>query len=166
MTILGATGSIGTSTLDILRQEPARYRVEAVTARSNAAAGARIARDTGARFAAVADESAYRDLKDALAGTGIETAAGAAAIVEAARRPADLVMAAIAGASGLEPTLAALEQGRTVAIANKECLVCAGALFMRVAAAAGATLLPVDSEHNAVFQALGAGNTMTSGASS
>jgi 1-deoxy-D-xylulose-5-phosphate reductoisomerase len=131
--------------------------VEAVTARGNAAALAGVARDLGARFAAIADESAFRDLKDALSGTGIEAAAGAAALVEAARRPADIVVAAISGASGLEPTLAALGAGRTVALANKECLVCAGSLFMRTAAARGSTVLPVDSEHNAIFQALGAG---------
>ncbi len=158
VTILGSTGSIGASTVDILKQEPELYRVEAVTARGNAIALARVARETRARFAAVADEAAYGELKGALAGTGIEVAAGPQAVVEAARRPADLVMAAIAGASGLEPTLAALGQGRTVALANKECLVCAGALFMRVAGAAGATVLPVDSEHNAIFQALSAGH--------
>ena len=157
VTILGATGSVGASTAEILRGEPELYRVEAVTARGNAAALAQVARELGARFAAVADEGAYGDLKEALAGTGIEAAAGAAAIVEAALRPADIVLGAISGASGLEPTLAALGQGRTVALANKECLVSAGALFMRTAAAAGATVLPVDSEHNAIFQALGAG---------
>lgn len=157
ITILGATGSVGASTVEILKQQGALYRVEAVTARSNAAALARLARELGARFAAVSDDSAYRDLKDMLAGSGIEAASGPAAVVEAALRPADLVMAAISGASGLEPTLAALGRGRTVALANKECLVSAGALFMRVAAAAGATVLPVDSEHNAVFQALCAG---------
>ena len=157
VTILGATGSVGASTVEILKQQPALYRVEAVTARGNAVALARIARELGARFAAIADESAYGALKEALGATGIEAAAGPAAVVEAARRPADLIMAAISGASGLEPTLAALGQGRTVALANKECLVCAGALFMRRAASAGATVLPVDSEHNAVFQALGAG---------
>jgi 1-deoxy-D-xylulose-5-phosphate reductoisomerase len=157
VTILGATGSVGASTAEILKGEPALYRVEAVTARGNAAALARVARELGARFAAIADESAYRDLKKDLAGTGIEAAAGPAAIVEAAGRPADIVLAAISGAAGLEPTLAALGQGRIVALANKECLVSAGSLFMRAAAAAGATVLPVDSEHNAIFQALGAG---------
>ena len=95
----------------------------------------RLAREFGARFAAVADPDAYGELKDALAGTGIEAAAGADAVVEAARRPADWVIGAITGAAGLEPTLAAVERGATVALANKECLVCAGALFMRRAAA-------------------------------
>jgi 1-deoxy-D-xylulose-5-phosphate reductoisomerase len=157
VTLLGATGSIGTSTVDLLRQEGSRYRVEAVTAHRNGAALARLARELGASFAAVADPEAYSELKAELAGTRIEAAAGADAIVEAAQRPADWVMAAITGAASLRPTLAAAERGATVALANKECLVCAGALFMRRAAAAGANVLPVDSEHNAVFQALGAG---------
>jgi 1-deoxy-D-xylulose-5-phosphate reductoisomerase len=157
VTLLGATGSIGTSTVDLLRQEAARYRVEAVTARRNAAALARLARELGASFAAVADPDAYAELKAELSGSGIEAAAGPAAVVEAAQRPADWVMAAITGATSLQPTLAAAERGATVALANKECLVCAGALFMRRAAAAGARILPVDSEHNAIFQALGAG---------
>src|SRR5271169_2900756 len=157
VTLLGATGSIGKSTVDLLRQEAERYRVEAVTAHRDAAALARLARELGARFAAVADPAAYAELKAELSGSGIEAAAGTAAIVEAAQRPADWVMAAITGAASLAPTLAAAERGATVALANKECLVCAGALFMRRAAAAGATVLPVDSEHNAIFQALGAG---------
>jgi 1-deoxy-D-xylulose-5-phosphate reductoisomerase len=157
VTLLGATGSIGSSTVDLLRQEPGRYRVEAVTAHRNAVALARLAREFGARFAAVADPAAYDALKDALSGSGIEAGAGAEAVVEAAQRPADWVMAAITGATSLRPTLAAAKRGATVALANKECLVCAGALFMRQAAAAGACVLPVDSEHNAIFQALGAG---------
>ena len=157
VTLLGATGSIGSSTIDLLRQEPARYQVEAVTADRNAAALARLARELGARFAVVADPAAYGELKAALSGSNIEVAAGPDAIVEAAQRPADWVMAAITGAASLKPTLAAAERGASVALANKECLVCAGALFMRKAAAAGATVLPVDSEHNAIFQALGAG---------
>jgi 1-deoxy-D-xylulose-5-phosphate reductoisomerase len=157
VTLLGATGSIGSSTADLLRQESGRYRVEAVTAHSNAKALAQLARELNARFAAVADPQAYSELKAELSGSGIEAAAGGAAIVEAAQRPADWVMAAITGATSLKPTLAAAERGATVALANKECLVCAGALFMRRAAAAGATVLPVDSEHNAIFQALGAG---------
>src|SRR5713226_9698681 len=157
VTILGATGSIGASTIDLLKRNPSRYRVEAVSANRNGRALARIARELDARFAAVADEGAYRDLKEDLAGSGIEAAAGPRAMIEAARRPADWVMAAIAGATGLEPTLAAVERGATVALANKECLVCAGALFMRRAAQKGTTVLPVDSEHNALFQALGAG---------
>ena len=157
VTLLGATGSIGASTIDLLRQEAGRYQVEAVTADRNAVALARLARELGARFAVVADPEAYGELKAELAGSNIEAAAGPDAIVEAARRPADWVMAAITGAASLRPTLAAAERGATVALANKECLVCAGALFMRKAAAAGANVLPVDSEHNAIFQALGAG---------
>jgi 1-deoxy-D-xylulose-5-phosphate reductoisomerase len=157
ITILGATGSIGTSTLDLVKREPERYRVTAISARRNAAALAKAARETGAELAVVADPSAYADLKEALSGTGIEAAAGEEALLESAQRPADWVMAAISGAIGLKPTLAAIERGATVALANKECLVCAGSLFMRRAAATGATVLPVDSEHNAIFQALGAG---------
>jgi 1-deoxy-D-xylulose-5-phosphate reductoisomerase len=157
ISILGATGSIGSSTIDLIKRNPARYRVEAMTARRNAAALAQIARDVGARFAVVADPAAYGELKDALGSSGIEPAAGEAALTEAAQRPADWVMAAISGAAGLKPTLAAIERGATVALANKECLVCAGALFMRRAASTGATVLPVDSEHNALFQAMGAG---------
>ncbi len=157
VTLLGATGSIGSSTIDLLRRDPARYQVEAVTAHRNGAALARLARELGARFAAVADPDAYGELKAALSGSRIEAAAGPAALVEAAERPAEWVMAAITGAASLKPTLVAAERGATVALANKECLVCAGALFMRRAAAAGATVLPVDSEHNAIFQALSAG---------
>ena len=157
ITLLGATGSIGTSTVDLIRRGGARYRVEAVTAHRNGTALGRLARELGARFAVVGDPAAYSDLKNALAGTNIETASGEAALVEAAERPADWVMAAISGAIGLRSTVAAAKRGATVALANKECLVCAGAMFMRTAAAHGATVLPVDSEHNAVFQALSAG---------
>jgi 1-deoxy-D-xylulose-5-phosphate reductoisomerase len=157
VTLLGATGSIGASTIDLIKREPGRYRVEAVTANKNAAALAALARELHAGFAAVGDPAAYRELKDALAGTGIAVAAGENALIEAAQRPAQWVIAAITGAAGLKPTLAAAERGVMVAIANKECLVCAGGLFMRRAAAAGATVLPVDSEHNALFQAMGAG---------
>ena len=157
VTILGATGSIGTSTVDLIKRNRDHYRVEAVTAGRNAGPLAEIAREVGARLAVIADPTAYADLKSALAGTGIEAAAGEAGLVEAAERDADWVMAAISGAVGLKPTLAAIERGATVALANKECLVCAGGLFMRRAASVGATVLPVDSEHNAVFQALGAG---------
>lgn len=157
VTLLGATGSIGASTIDLLKRENGRYRIEAVTAHRNAALLARLARELGARYAAVADPQAYRELKESLAGSGVEAGAGESGLMEAALRPADWVMAAISGSTGLRPTLAAAERGATVALANKECLVCAGALFMRRAAAAGAAILPVDSEHNAVFQALSAG---------
>jgi 1-deoxy-D-xylulose-5-phosphate reductoisomerase len=157
VTILGATGSVGTSTVDLLRRDRARYRVEALSANKRAGALAQLAQDLGARFAAVADPGAYRDLKDGLGASRIEAAAGEDAVIEAARRPADWVMAAVSGATGLRATMAAVERGATVALANKECLVCAGALFMRRVAETKATLLPVDSEHNAVFQALSAG---------
>jgi 1-deoxy-D-xylulose-5-phosphate reductoisomerase len=157
VTLLGATGSIGSSTIDLLRRDPGRYRVEALTAHRNGAALARLARELGARFAAVGDPDSYAELKAGLSGSRIEAGAGPEALVEAAERPAEWVMAAITGAASLKPTLAAAERGATVALANKECLVCAGALFMRRAAAAGATVLPVDSEHNAIFQALSAG---------
>ena len=157
VTLLGATGSIGASTIDLIRRNPARYRVEAVSANRKATELAVLARETGARFAAVGDHAAYRDLKDALSGTSIEAAAGEGALIEAASRPADWVIGAITGSAGLKPTLAAAERGAIVALANKECLVCAGDLFMRRAAACGATVLPVDSEHNALFQAMSAG---------
>ena len=157
ITILGATGSIGASTVDLIKRAPERYAVAAITARRNASALAEIARAVGAELAVVADPAAYAELKEALAGSGVEAAAGDEALNEAAMRPADWVMAAISGAIGLKPTMAAVERGATVALANKECLVCAGSLFMRRAATTGATVLPVDSEHNAVFQALGAG---------
>jgi 1-deoxy-D-xylulose-5-phosphate reductoisomerase len=158
ITILGATGSVGSSTIDLIKRAPQRYRVEALSARRNVGKLAQIAREVQARVAVVADPTAYAELKDALSGSGIEAAAGEDALIEAAQRPADWVMAAISGAIGLKPTLAAIARGSTVALANKECLVCAGAMFMRSAAKAGATVLPVDSEHNAVFQALGSGN--------
>jgi 1-deoxy-D-xylulose-5-phosphate reductoisomerase len=157
ITLLGATGSIGNSTVDLIQAQRDRFRVEAVTAQRKAGPLAQLAKDLGAKFAAIADPESYRELADVLAGTGIEAAAGPEALVEAARRPADWVMAAITGAAGLRPALAAVERGATVALANKECLVCAGTLFMRRAAETGATVLPVDSEHNAIFQALSAG---------
>ncbi len=157
VTILGATGSIGSSTVDLLKRQPERFSVEALTAHKNGVALAQLARELGARFAAVADPSAYNELKSELSGTGIEAAAGTDAVVEAARRPADWVIGAITGAAGLEPALAAIERGATLALANKECLVCAGTLFMRRAKEMNAQVLPVDSEHNALFQAMTAG---------
>ena len=154
VTLLGATGSVGASTVDLLKRERKRFRVEAVCANKSAAALAALARELGARFAAVGDPTAYGELKAALAGTGIEVAAGESGLVEAAERPAEWVIGAITGAAGLKPTLAAAERGAIIALANKETLVCAGGLFMRRAAASGATVLPVDSEHNALFQAM------------
>jgi 1-deoxy-D-xylulose-5-phosphate reductoisomerase len=158
VTVLGATGSIGDSTMDLLRASPERYQVEALTANTNVKALATLAKEFGARFAAVADASLLGDLREALAGTGIACGAGESAIIEAAERPADWVMAAVSGAAGLKPALAAVDRGTTIALANKECLVCAGDFFMQRAVKAGACILPADSEHNALFQALGSGN--------
>ncbi len=158
VTVLGATGSIGDSTMDLLRGARDRYRVEAVTGNSNVQGLAKLAREFNARFAAVADPSRLSELREALAGSGIECGAGESAIIEAAARPADWVMAAVSGAAGLKPALAAVDRGATVALANKECLVCAGDFFMERAAKAGACVLPSDSEHNALFQALASGN--------
>ena len=154
ISVLGATGSVGQSTLDLVRADPRAFRVEALIAGSRAERLAADARAVGARLAVVADPGAYGSLKAALAGSGIEAAAGPQAVLEAASRPVDWLMSAIVGAVGLAPTLEALRQGGLVAIANKECLVCAGSLVMSTARANGATILPVDSEHNAIFQAL------------
>ena len=152
VTILGSTGSVGQSTVDLLLRNPETFEVEALTANRNPARLAEQARALRARFAAIADPVFYPALKEALAGTGVETACGAEAIVEAARRPADWVMAAIVGAAGLAPTLAAIQRGTIIALANKEALVCAGALVMQEVTRCEATLLPVDSEHNAIWQ--------------
>jgi 1-deoxy-D-xylulose-5-phosphate reductoisomerase len=154
ITVLGATGSIGRSTLALVAERPELYRIEALTAHRNAAVLAALARRHRARLAVVADPAAYRELADALAGSGIEAAAGEPSLVEAAARPAEWVMAGIVGMAGLAPTLAALERGAIVAIANKEPLVSAGPLVLETARRSGAVLLPVDSEHNAIFQAL------------
>jgi 1-deoxy-D-xylulose-5-phosphate reductoisomerase len=158
VTVLGATGSIGDSTMDLLRASPERYQVEALTANSNVEGVVKLAKEFNARFVAVADESKLGELRAALAGTGIASGAGDSAIVEAAERPADWLMAAVSGAAGLKPALAAVDRGATVALANKECLVCAGDFFMERAAKAGACILPADSEHNALFQALASGS--------
>ncbi|MCZ8101393.1 MAG: 1-deoxy-D-xylulose-5-phosphate reductoisomerase [Alsobacter sp.] len=155
VTVLGATGSIGRSAADVLATHPDRFRVEAVVGGRDAPALAATARTLGARFAAIADPDAHDSLRDALAGSGIASGSGPSAVMEAVARPADIVVAGIAGTAGVRPTHAAVRLGRIVALANKECLVCAGHAFMRDAAAAGATVLPVDSEHNAILQALG-----------
>lgn len=152
VTILGSTGSIGRSTVDLLVRNRDRFTVEALTANHNAALLAEQARALGARFAAVADPADHDALKAALAGTGTAVGSGPQALIEAADRPADLVMAGIVGAAGLAPTLTAIRHGRIVALANKEALVCAGSLFLREVKRHGATLLPVDSEHNAIWQ--------------
>jgi len=157
VSILGATGSIGASTADLLQADPQSYRVEALVAGRDAQALARRARELGARIAVICDPEGYDTLRDALAGSGIEAAAGEAAALEAAARPVDWTMAAISGTAGLRPALAALRRGGALALANKECLVCAGKAFLGEAARTGAEVLPVDSEHNAVAQALGPG---------
>lgn len=154
VSVFGATGSVGQSTLDLIRRAPDRFEVIALTARHNVADLAASAIATRAKLAVVADESCYQALKTALQGTGVEAASGQEALIEAARRGADWTMAAIVGCAGLMPTLAALESGTTVALANKESLVSAGALMTSAAKASGATLLTVDSEHNAIFQCL------------
>ncbi|HEV2817441.1 MAG TPA: 1-deoxy-D-xylulose-5-phosphate reductoisomerase [Allosphingosinicella sp.] len=152
ITILGATGSVGRSTLDLVERDRERYEIVALTAHKDVAGLAGLARRCAARRAVIGDPSLLGALRDALAGTGIEAAAGEGAIADAAASGADWTMAAIVGTAGLKPVMRALEGGGTVALANKEALVSAGALMTRAAAASGATLLPVDSEHNAVFQ--------------
>ena len=152
ITILGATGSVGRSTLSLIADNPENYEVEALTANRDAEALAATARRVGAKLAVVADPKAYPALRQALSGSGIEAAAGPEAVTAAAARPVDLVMAAIVGAAGLHPTLAACRSGAAVAFANKECLVCAGPLMLEEVARHGTRLLPVDSEHSAVFQ--------------
>jgi 1-deoxy-D-xylulose-5-phosphate reductoisomerase len=152
VTILGSTGSVGRNTIDLIERAPEAFAVEALTANGNAELLADQARRLGARLAVVADEGRYADLKRALAGSGVAAAAGREALIEAATCPAEWVMAAIVGAAGLAPTLAAVRRGAIVALANKECLVSAGPLMVNEVASCGATMLPVDSEHNAIFQ--------------
>jgi len=154
ITILGATGSVGRSTLDLVARDPERFEVVALTAHKDFAGLAALAVRFGARVAVIGEASLLGALRDALAGTGIEAAAGESAIEQAASSGADWTMAAIVGTAGLKPVMRALEGGGTVALANKEALVSAGALMIQAAQASGATLLPVDSEHNAVFQCL------------
>jgi 1-deoxy-D-xylulose-5-phosphate reductoisomerase len=154
VSVLGATGSVGKNTLDLIGRNPGLFKVVALTANRNAQALADLALRHRAEFAVLADESCYGELKERLAGTGIAVGAGLSGLIEAASRRADCVMAGISGAAGLQPTLAAVAQGRRVALANKECLVCAGETFMQAVRAAGTELVPVDSEHSAVFQAI------------
>ena len=157
ITILGATGSVGASTLDLVRRNPDAFRVVALTANSSASELAELAREFGAEIAVVADEASLPELRAALSGSGIVAAGGEAAVIEAASRGADITMAAIVGCAGLAPTMAAIECGKVVALANKDALVSAGEVMTAAVARTGATLLPVDSEHNAIFQCL-AGN--------
>ncbi|SFB24598.1 1-deoxy-D-xylulose 5-phosphate reductoisomerase [Rhizobium sp. NFR07] len=156
ISVLGSTGSIGVNTLDVLQQLGGReaFDVVAVTGHSNVALLAEQAKAFSAGFAVTADENQYAALKEALAGSGIEVAAGREALVEAGQRDADWVMAAIVGTAGLAPTLAAAERGADIALANKECLVSAGDLFVKAVAEGGGRLIPVDSEHSAIFQSL------------
>jgi len=157
ISVLGATGSIGASTLDLIRRNREAWRVVALTANGNCEGLAALAREFDAEVAVCADPAVLGGLQAALAGTNIACAAGPEALVEAARYPADIVMAAIVGCAGLAPTMAAIEQGRTVALANKEALVSAGEVMTAAVRAHGTTLLPVDSEHNAIFQGLAGG---------
>lgn len=158
VTILGCTGSVGTQTIDLLLAQPEQFRVKALVAGSKVDLLAQQARTLRAERAVVADPACYAALKQALSGTGIEVAAGLEAVVEAAAMPADWTMAAITGAAGLASTLAAIRRGKVVALANKEALVCAGEVMLRAVREAGARLLPVDSEHNAIFQSMADGN--------
>ena len=160
ISILGATGSVGTSALDLIRRERGKWHIAALTANGNAAQLARLAREFGPEIAVLADDSKLPELREELDGSGIECAAGEAALLEAASRPADLAIAAIVGCAGLAPTMAAIEQGGTIALANKEALVSAGEIMTAAVARNGATLLPIDSEHNAIFQCL-AGNRLS-----
>ncbi len=154
ISILGATGSVGQNTIDLIARDRGGYEIVALTGGGNIARLARDARRLRAEVAVTAYPERLEALRDALAGSGVEAAAGPAALAEAAARPADWVMSAIVGAAGLAPGMAVLEQGATLALANKETLVCAGALVLDTARRHGARLLPVDSEHSAVFQAL------------
>lgn len=154
VTILGATGSIGRSARDVILSNPGRFAIEAVVGGRDAAALAAMARQLGARFAALADPAALPALREHLAGSGIACGAGESAVHDAVDRPCDVVVAGISGVAGLKPTVAALKPGRRIALANKETLVCAGAFFMAEARRIGAIILPLDSEHNAVSQAL------------
>ncbi|AUG53041.1 1-deoxy-D-xylulose-5-phosphate reductoisomerase [Thalassospira marina] len=152
--IMGVTGSIGKSTADVVLAHSDRYRVDAVTAHRNVSELARMAIELRARYAVIADPALYDDLKAALAGTGIEVGAGETALIEAAERPSDIVIAGIVGAAGLRATLAAIRRGAVIGLANKETLVCAGELMMEEVRKYGATIIPVDSEHSAIFQVL------------
>ncbi len=154
ISILGATGSVGASTLDLIRRNPADWQVVALTANSSASELAALAREFDAQIAIVSDEAHLPSLRAELSGTGIEVAGGREALCEAASRKVDLTVAAIVGCAGLAPTMAAIEQGGTIALANKEALVSAGDVMTAAVAEHGATLLPVDSEHNAIFQCL------------
>jgi 1-deoxy-D-xylulose-5-phosphate reductoisomerase len=154
VTVLGATGSVGQSTLDLINRAPEQFEVIALTAQSDVAGLAAAVRKTGAKLAVIGKAELYEPLKDALSGIDVEVSAGEEAVIDAARRGADWTMAAIVGCAGLRPVMAALEGGKALAFANKEALVSAGPLMIDAARRSGATLLPTDSEHNAIFQCL------------
>ncbi|WAT18651.1 1-deoxy-D-xylulose-5-phosphate reductoisomerase [Aurantiacibacter sp. MUD11] len=158
ISIFGATGSIGDSTLDLIRSDRANWNVVALSANCSAEKLARLAIEFGAQIAVVGDESCLPELREHLSGTSIEAAGGAQALCDVAARPVDITVAAIVGCAGLAPTMAAIEQGNTVALANKESLVSAGHVMMQLVEKHGTTLLPVDSEHNAIFQCLEGNN--------
>ena len=157
LTLLGATGSIGASTLDLVRRNRDAWEIEALTAQCSAAELAALAIEFDAKLAVVGDETCLPELRAALGASGIEAAGGRAALIEAAARPVDMTVAAIVGCAGLAPVMAAVERGGTIALANKEALVSAGEVLMQAVTRHGATLLPTDSEHNAIFQCLAAG---------
>lgn len=152
LTLLGSTGSIGQSTLDVVRHHRGMFQIEALVGNRNIKQLAADAKEFGAAIAVTADAALFDDLTAALSGSGVDVAAGEAAVIEAAQRPVDMLVGAIVGAQGLKPTLAAIDQGTTVALANKECLVSAGDVFMQRAAKKGVPVIPVDSEHSAIFQ--------------
>lgn len=161
ISLLGATGSVGQSTLELIRTHPDKFDVQALTAFSRVAELAALAIEFNAKFAVIGDETKLGELKERLQGTDIQTAAGEQGLIEAADYPSDMVLAAIVGAAGLRPTLTAVRRGATIALANKECLVCAGDLMMEELEAHNSTLLPVDSEHNAIFQVFDADHAKT-----
>jgi 1-deoxy-D-xylulose-5-phosphate reductoisomerase len=163
VTVLGSTGSIGVSTLDVIAHArtvygPDAMPVEALTAQANVELLAKQAREIRPKIAVIGDPSLHSQLKTALAGTGIETAAGREAVVAAGARPSEFVMVAIVGAAAIEPALEAIRRGAVVALANKECVVAAGAVFRETLEKSGASVIPVDSEHNAIFQVLHGGD--------
>jgi 1-deoxy-D-xylulose-5-phosphate reductoisomerase len=158
VTVLGSTGSVGTQTVQLLAAAPERFQVRAIVGGRNVKLLAEQALALGVEMAVIADASLHGTLRSALSGTNVHVAAGAQAVVDAAALEADWTMAAITGAAGLAPTLAAIRRGKCVALANKEALVCAGEVMLRAVAEAGATLLPCDSEHNAIFQSMADGN--------
>ncbi len=152
ISVLGATGSVGLSTLDLVRRNRGKFKAVALTANSNVQALAKLAMEFDAELAVIGNPDKFLELKEALSGTAIRVAAGEGGLIEAAQADAEIVMATIVGAAGLRPTLAAIKRGATIALANKECLVCAGELMIEEAQRSNATILPVDSEHNAIFQ--------------